>query len=243
MLFFLTGEIQTGKTRWLQNAIKELMDGGVEVAGLISPGVWREEIDGQTGGTTYVKEGIDVELLPSGERFPFAIPRDVAREQGTYDENSQSARAGLDWAIDEDALARANAYLDMIDARVAPSPLFLTPTSPSPFMTQKEPDRKSLIVIDELGQMELLRSLGLQSAIRLLNRGKTSRYPHALVVVRKSLLDTASSYFIKTKWGGMVPIYPTDESLQSLLHVYGLADAPEEHNEPVVGMSATPMFR
>lgn len=242
MLFFLTGEIQTGKTRWLQNAIKELTDNGVEVAGVITPGIWREEVNEQTGETTYVKEGIEAELLPGGERFPFAIPRKTAREQGTYDEESQSARAGLDWAIDEEAITRVNAYFDMLDARVAPSPLFIS-ASPSPFAVAKEPDRKSLVIIDELGQMELLRSMGLQSAIRFLNRGKTARYPHALVVVRKSLLDTASSFFVKTRWGGMVPLYPTDEGLQRLLHTFGLAEAPVTDPSSVVPMTPMPNFR
>ena len=41
MLYILTGEIQTGKTRWLQALIDKLAEKGVPLEGVLAPGVWR----------------------------------------------------------------------------------------------------------------------------------------------------------------------------------------------------------
>ena len=59
MLFLLTGGVQTGKTRWLEQLLAELADDGVESQGVVAPGVWRqrggedgavEELDEEDGG-------------------------------------------------------------------------------------------------------------------------------------------------------------------------------------------------
>ena len=41
MLFLLTGDVQIGKTRWLERLAAELAGDGVPVAGVLAPGVWR----------------------------------------------------------------------------------------------------------------------------------------------------------------------------------------------------------
>ena len=41
MLFLLTGDVQIGKTRWLERLAAELSGDGVQVAGVLAPGVWR----------------------------------------------------------------------------------------------------------------------------------------------------------------------------------------------------------
>ncbi|MDD6289009.1 MAG: nucleoside-triphosphatase, partial [Eggerthellales bacterium] len=46
MLLILTGEIQIGKTRWLQELVCELQEEGVAVSGVIAPGIWVERPDG-----------------------------------------------------------------------------------------------------------------------------------------------------------------------------------------------------
>ncbi|MFR1166965.1 MAG: hypothetical protein ACLSDQ_04740 [Adlercreutzia equolifaciens] len=40
MLFLLTGEVQIGKTRWLESLVTELADRGVPCAGVLAPGQW-----------------------------------------------------------------------------------------------------------------------------------------------------------------------------------------------------------
>ena len=41
MLFLLTGNIQTGKTRWLMRTLSALEERGVALYGALTPGVWR----------------------------------------------------------------------------------------------------------------------------------------------------------------------------------------------------------
>lgn len=40
MLYMLTGEIQTGKTRWLARRVDEARAAGIDVHGVLAPGVW-----------------------------------------------------------------------------------------------------------------------------------------------------------------------------------------------------------
>ena len=75
MLFLLTGDVQIGKTRWLERLAAELSGDGVQVAGVLAPGVWRvrepHEVPGErglAGEGRFEKLGIDNVLLPGGER-------------------------------------------------------------------------------------------------------------------------------------------------------------------------------
>ena len=45
MLFILTGQIQSGKTRWLLSLLDEVRELGVLPFGVVAPGVWRRERD------------------------------------------------------------------------------------------------------------------------------------------------------------------------------------------------------
>ena len=80
MLFLLTGDVQIGKTRWLERLAAELSGDGVQVAGVLAPGVWRvrepHEVPGErglAGEGRFEKLGIDNVLLPGGERVPFLL--------------------------------------------------------------------------------------------------------------------------------------------------------------------------
>ena len=104
MLFLLTGDVQIGKTRWLERLAAELAGDGVPVAGVLAPGVWRvrepHEVPGErglAGEGRFEKLGIDNVLLPGGERVPFARRRDLALAEGSFDPTSQSASAQLAW--------------------------------------------------------------------------------------------------------------------------------------------------
>ena len=90
MLFLLTGDVQIGKTRWLERLAAELSGDGVQVAGVLAPGVWRvrepHEVPGErglAGEGRFEKLGIDNVLLPGGERVPFARRRDLALAEGS----------------------------------------------------------------------------------------------------------------------------------------------------------------
>lgn len=184
MLYLLTGQVQTGKTRWLQGLVSTYEARGVAVGGVLAPGVWRE-VTARDGAASFEKLGIDNILLPEHETIPFASRRDLAVLDGTIDAESQSARARLHWEISRDALARVNAHFEQLtrEAHVKTA--------------------ASLLVVDELGRLELLRGEGLACALALLELGPTPAYPDAIVVVRETLLPQAHE-LLDGPWNGDV---------------------------------------
>lgn len=229
MLFLLTGAVQMGKTRWLEQLVVELAAEGVPCCGVLAPGVWRrreevaaeggEDVEAQpvaSGAGDFEKLGIDNVLLPGGERVTFARRRDVAQREGALNPHSQSAAAGLAWEIDEAALVRVNAHFDAL-AHSAPFAPF---SAPSPATSNLV--RLRLLVVDELGRLELRCNGGLTSAMTLLARGATAACPHALVVVRESLRAIAEERFAAA-WGGCVPLAPGDEARATVRRAFGLA--------------------
>lgn len=106
MLLILTGDVQIGKTRWLQNAVAHLEEAGVPCRGVLAPGTWIEKADG-----SFEKTGIDNLLLPGHEIVPFARRADLARKDGLFDAESQAGRAQLKWHISDEAIARVNGHL------------------------------------------------------------------------------------------------------------------------------------
>lgn len=219
MLFVLTGDIQTGKTRWLQSLTADLTAEGLACCGVLAPGVWREHSgeepvasaqadSGEAASASsacgasassandsparFEKLGIDNVLLPSGERVSFARRRDLAVAEGSFVEGSQSAQAKLGWEISEGAIARVNEHFAALGGG-----------SPD--------DSPALLVVDELGPLELLRGGGLTGALALLDAGPSKRFPNALVIIRESLLDVARERF-EEAWGPLEPIAPGDEA-------------------------------
>lgn len=184
MLYLLTGQVQTGKTRWLQGLVSTYEARGVAVGGVLAPGVWRE-VTARDGAASFEKLGIDNILLPEHETIPFASRRDLAVLDGTIDAESQSARARLHWEISRDALARVNAHFEQLtrEAHVKTA--------------------ASLLVVDELGRLELLRGEGLACALALLELGPTPAHPDAVVVVRETLLPQAHE-LLDGPWNGDV---------------------------------------
>lgn len=188
MLFLLTGEIQTGKTRWLQRLLVDLEEAGILSCGVIAPGIWRED-----GPGSFEKLGIENVLLPQGPRIPFAsrcdlLPDDCADRQG------QSFKAGLGWSISEDALVTVNRHFENLPAVAG----------------------ASLLVVDELGWLELVHGGGLSGAIDILQRGPSASFPHAIVVVRKDLLGAAHA-LLDASWGEVMEIYPDGLSRDCVL--------------------------
>lgn len=200
MLFLLTGEVQIGKTRWLESLVAELGAFGVPCAGVLAPGQWVPSTGPHANANGFEKLGIDNVLLPGGERVPFARRGDLARADGTFDEESQAAKAELAWHIDDAAIDRVNAHFDEITAHasaVAPG----------------------LLIVDELGRLEIWRNGGLTSAVALLAQGPTAAFPHALAVVRDYLLDDTEA-LLAPAWPEIARISPNDAAREAILAAF-----------------------
>lgn len=193
MLLILTGEIQTGKTRWLSGCIERLESAGIACEGVLAPGVWRSCRG--TGGTEgFEKLGIDNVLLPGHELVPFARREDLAKAEGAFDPTCQAAQLGMTWHIGEDALERVNRHFDGLMRSAASTP---------------RDGAARLLVVDELGRLELMRGGGLTSALELLSRGSQGYYTHALVIARKAFgLNERVADLFADAWGGSCEVSP-----------------------------------
>ena len=121
MLFLLTGDVQIGKTRWLEKLCGDLAAAGVCVAGVIAPGQWVPRAEGQPDGGhgfdgegRFEKLGIDNVLLPQGERIVFARRRDLAEGDQPFAQGEQAKAAQLAWAISDEAIAQVNDHFAML---------------------------------------------------------------------------------------------------------------------------------
>ena len=191
MLLLLAGDIQTGKTRWLQKAVERLEDAGISCHGVLAPGIWEEKDDG-----TFEKKGIDNLLLPEHTLIPFARRTDIAMQEGAFDPDSQAGRAQFKWHISDEAIAEVNNHFRTLRETAGDS-------------TQK----RRILIIDELGRLEVLRGEGLVEAMSLLSDGPRGIYTHAIVIARdmfdisKRVADQYGS-----AWGGSERIAPNDEA-------------------------------
>ena len=201
MLLLLTGNVQIGKTRWLERTLARLAERGVPSAGVVAPGDWRPDSE-MPGG--FEKLGIDNVLLPGGERFPFARRRDLAQEDGTFDAGSQSARAGLGWEICDAAIARVNRHFSLLSSLVSKA-------AESPFL-----GAPGMLVVDELGRLELMRGEGHFSPLL---RNKGASFPHALVVVREDLCACALDQ-LSPAWEDARLVRPDEDSARMLLSLF-----------------------
>ena len=281
MLFLLTGDVQIGKTRWLEDLCTSLQAAGTCVAGVVAPGQWEPRPEGQPGGKhsfdgagRFEKLGIDNVLLPQGKRIEFARRRDLAAKSKAFTEGKQAKAAKLGWAISDTAIAQVNAHFAELakQASIAPadsgaydpttaqaevdtpaaapldngvcppvaaetaakiSPLAqinsdeptvaataakaegnVLAAAPAANETRLAPH--AMLVVDELGRLELLRSCGLTNALAILDAGPTPQFPHAIAVVRETLLDEARKRF-EPRWGKAAVIGPDDAARNLVL--------------------------
>ena len=208
MLFLLTGDVQIGKTRWLEDLCASLQAAGTCVAGVVAPGQWVPRPEGQPSGKhgfdgagRFEKLGIDNVLLPQGERIEFARRRDLAAGDKAFAEGAQAKAAKLGWAISDTAIAQVNSHFAAL-AKQAANETRLAP--------------HAVLVVDELGRLELLRGCGLTNALAILDAGPTPQFPHAIAVVRETLLDEARRRF-KLLWGEPIAISPGNASRELVL--------------------------
>ena len=226
MLFLLTGDVQIGKTRWLEDLCTSLQAAGTCVAGVVAPGQWVPRPEGQPGGKhsfdgagRFEKLGIDNVLLPQGERIGFARRRDLATEGKAFAEGAQAKAAKLGWAISDDAIAQVNAHFAALAKQAGITPA--DDGADDPAAAQAAADEPQLaphamLVVDELGRLELLRGCGLTNALTILDAGPTPQFPHAIAVVRETLLNDARRRF-EPRWGKATAIGPDDASRELVL--------------------------
>lgn len=163
----------------------------------------------------FEKRGIDNVLLPDGRRIPFARRRDLAQLEGTFRPSSQSARAQLIWEIDDNAIAQVNEHFRQLSDGACGEgreEACLSAGSPDP--------TPGLLVVDELGRLELHRGEGLTEAVALLRQGPTPAFPHALVVVREGLVDEAERQ-LGASWPDRCRIAPDDKGRAAVLAAVG----------------------
>ena len=208
MLFLLTGDVQIGKTRWLEDLCASLQAAGTCVAGVVAPGQWAPRPEGQPGGKhgfdgagRFEKLGIDNVLLPQSKRIEFARRRDLAAGGKAFEEGAQAKAAKLGWAISDTAIAQVNSHFAAL-AKQAANETRLAP--------------HAVLVVDELGRLELLRGCDLTNALAILDAGPTPQFPHAIAVVRETLLDEARRRF-KLLWGEPIAISPGNASRELVL--------------------------
>lgn len=248
MLLVLTGAIQSGKTRWLQRLVGRAEAMGVPVSGVLAPGVWERDARDvlvKTGiDNLLLPQGQTVHFgtrRPAGETSQPAgagpaRPAAPAGRGGRPDAGDAGARAGLSWVIPDQAVAQVNAHLDGLvrEARASrrraqagepTGPGMAGPgdTSGSGRAPQALADtggmlRGGLLVIDELGRLELERGEGISSALELLALGPTPAFPVALVVVREQLLDKARE-LLAPAWGEVRPVLPDRDGEELLAGV------------------------
>lgn len=209
VLYILAGDVQIGKTRWLQALVSDLEARGAVCDGVIAPGVWRED---EAGG--FDKLGIDNELLPTHEVVHFARRDDLARADCTFDANAQSAQAKLRWHISDEAIRKVNAHFDaLIEAAKEPQTVDMSECS-----CVHADSAKRMLIVDELGRLELLRDEGLTSAMELLKHGPEERYECALLVARDMFdLPRLAEMRFAAAWGGSKRISPTDEARDEIV--------------------------
>ncbi len=187
MLYILTGSIQSGKTRWLQEVVSMLEEKGISCEGVIAPGIWAKSSDG------FIKDGILNELLPTHETLTFGLKPD--QEKGIVANINCSSNPSKDsgWYIDDQAVAKVNDHFTNLDKAI----------------THSNEPCENILVIDELGVLELLKGTGITKAMDLLQKGNQDHYKHAIVVVRsKKDLPLLVSNRYSQYWGGSKYIYP-----------------------------------
>ena len=220
MLFILTGDIQTGKTRWLEKLVEGLTANDIRVEGVIAPGVWREREDAPAGtrpAERFEKLGIDNVLLPDGLRISFAMRRDLAESnpEAAPRHASESARAHLGWTISDEAIAQVNGHFAQLRA------VGRTQGSDSA--------APCLLVVDELGRLELECGGGLTEAVALLGDGPRNPSCHALAVARSSLAEAVEERF-GCIWGQTRRIAPDDEARALVRSLWGMTPTRQDAN-------------
>ena len=219
MFFILTGTAQTGKTRWLQALIQQARENGSTVYGTVSPGQWIDLGACSPKDQRYEKRGIDTVLLPEGKIIEFARRADLASPAPASDGAHcracrQAMAAKLGWAISDDAIDQVNAHFRHLNLQA--SACLKSQAAQHASSAAEKPGHVGLLVIDELGPLELLHNGGLTCAMDTLVQGPSPLWAHALVVVRESLCEIALQR-LSAYWDGTKVLRPSEDAVNQVL--------------------------
>ena len=209
MLYLLTGEIQTGKTRWLEARVAEAEAAGVEVHGVLSPGEWAPTTDGG-----FEKKGIDLVFYPSHERVRFAdrlSPDDVTDEdEDGYDEpeviGEMETLTGAPLAGEGMAPHPVHADGRTLGWKFYSYWFGQGNALFAELRRDREPagTAKRLVVIDEIGRLEL-NGRGFSEALAFLMDGESPAYPNVVAIVRSELLERTRT-LLDPIWGDRLQV-------------------------------------
>ena len=110
--------------------------------------------------------------------------------------STNGCKAGQGWSFDGEALAHVNAHFMKLREGAADA-------------------HPGLLVIDEIGPLELRRGAGLTAALALLDAGPAPAWPHALVVVRSSLANELKDRLAES-WGSVESFLPGEAATRRL---------------------------
>lgn len=207
MLVIITGDRQVGKTRWLEQFISNAVQSGFRCVGLISPGIWVKHDDGN-----FEKTGINALLLPENEEFPYAIRRDLTDEE--TEGFSQADKAQLVWRVYDQAIERINDHFDKLH--------------------EEGLAQNDILIIDEIGSLELVFGEGFTSALRMLDdptfaanvKEGISAERNAVMIMRPELLEQTKERLTPI-WGEPLIIDISDNSnylgIESLIRSFSSA--------------------
>ena len=203
MLFLLTGEIQTGKTRWLEARLGELEAAGVEVRGVLAPGVWEPQPDGG-----FWKTGIDLVFYPEHGRVRFAerlYPNKVAEDdEGGYgDDFCNIPEKPVPQLLSADGRPLGWLFYPYWFGQVNEAFAELR--------RDREPvvGAKRLVVMDEIGRLELAGK-GFSEALAFLQDGESPAWPNAVALVRSDLLERVRT-LLEPAWGEHLSVIHPDD--------------------------------
>lgn len=161
-LFLLTGPSGSGKTTWCLSLVEHARQNEILRAGLVSPPVFE---NGQ-------RTGIDLLDIESEARARLANRRtaEIPSDSASTQPPQTSKIVTLDWQFNLETLEKGNETLARLSARLE---------------ALEENSPKTLVVLDELGPLELVRRQGWVAGVDLITRRK---YHLAFVVIRPGLL-------------------------------------------------------
>lgn len=189
MLYTLSQPSLSGKTRWLEDLVQTLKEYNIPCYGFICPGIWQKE-DGR-----YNKLGIACTILSSTNTYVLAQKAKASSET-----------LGLRWTFNGKTIAEVNHYClelkEELHRQSVQSDIF-----------------PGLLILDEIGPLELKYKRGFIEALSLLEAGPNRRIPHALCVIRESLRSTFTQNLI-TSWPETEALDISHDSIKKLVQLY-----------------------
>ena len=121
----------------------------------------------------------------------------------------------------EDSLERVNEHLRSLFSGDASSAAGITCIEAEAAEASADVAPASLLVIDEVGRLELLRNGGLTAALDILDAGPSALFAHTLIIVREELLPIALDRF-EPMWGSVQVVSPDDAGRALMLGAFRL---------------------